>query len=143
MQNCLSTLISLIRQGYKNFPSKTQRAQQRQVQPEAQPRAVPPCYGPEMLSMLALSDRRMEGMVPSLLAYCFPSSYSSQVLGLKCEFSVQHSYMIQKISPSPPVWCPPFSACMNHSSQISFIFFFSTAIPLLFLTSFFSMALMP
>lgn len=52
MQKCPSTLIS-IGQGYKNFPSKTQRAQQRQVQPEAWlagSRAVPPCYGPEELT---------------------------------------------------------------------------------------------
>lgn len=53
MQKCLSTLISLIGQGYKNFHSKTQRAWQRQVQPEAWlagSRAVPPCHRPEELT---------------------------------------------------------------------------------------------
>jgi len=35
MQKRLSTLISSIGQAYRNFPSKIQRAWQRQVQPEA------------------------------------------------------------------------------------------------------------
>lgn len=70
----------------------------------------------------------------------FPSSYS-KVPSLRWELSAQHAYMLWK------TWT--FTSCLGspifclHEPQFSniFYFLFSTAIPLLFLISFFSMVL--
>lgn len=75
MQKCLSTLMSLTGQAYKNLPFKTQKAQQSQVQPEAWlagSRAVPCATGlksPRSLSVLALTERRSDRVIPSLLFF--------------------------------------------------------------------------